>query len=251
MRENSILKKLKEGKPTVGSWLTLDSPLVAGIMARAGFDWVMIDTEHGTMDYHGMLSAIQAMLSTPTIPLVRVAWNDGALIKRALDAGAMGVLIPMVMNEEEAKKAVEAVRFPPLGRRSFGGLAVQVFYGEDYFPKANEEILLALQIEHIEAVERTKEICEVPGVDLIFIGPNDLASSMGLLGTQFKINPQWQEAVEKVLRICRERRKPVGIHAVSPDEVNIYIQKGFQFVALSTDAQLLYHTLKNCLKSLR
>lgn len=251
MRENTVLKKLRDGKPSIGSWLTLDSPLVAGIMAQAGFDWVMIDTEHGTMDYQGMLSAIHAMLPTPTIPLVRVAWNDCALIKRALDAGAMGILVPMVMNKEEAKMAVEAVRFPPIGRRSFGGLAVRVFYGEDYFSEANKEILLALQIEHIEAVDRVEEICQVQGFDLIFIGPNDLASSMGLLGTPFKENPRWWEAVERVLKVANEMNKPVGIHAVSSNEVRFYIQKGFRFVALSTDAQLLRQTLDECLASLR
>jgi len=242
---------LREGKPSIGSWLTLDSSLVAGIMARTGFDWLMIDTEHGTMDYKGMLSAIQAILPTPTVPLVRVAWNDGALIKIALDAGAMGVLIPMVMNKEEAKMAVEAVRFPPMGRRSYGGLAVQIFYGEDYFPRANEEILLALQIEHIEAVGRCEEICEVEGFDLIFIGPNDLASSMGLLGTPFKENPDWQKAVERVLRTAKEMGKPVGIHATSTEEVKHFIQKGFQFVALSTDAQLLRQSLKECVDKLK
>lgn len=251
MRENTVLRKLEKGKPSIGSWLTLDSSLAAGIMARAGFDWLMIDTEHGTMDYQGMLTAIQATLSTPTIPLVRVAWNDGALIKRALDAGAMGILVPMVMSAEEAKMAVEAVRFPPKGRRSFGGLAVQVFYGDDYFLQADREILLAVQIEHIEAVPQTEEICQVEGVDLIFIGPNDLASSMGLLGTPFKENPRWREAVERVLRVASEAGKPVGIHAVSPEEVKYYIRQGFRFLALSTDAQFLRKALGECLASLK
>ncbi|MBC7327211.1 hypothetical protein H5T87_03735 [bacterium] len=251
MRDNTVLRKLREGKPTVGSWLTLDSSLVAGIMARVGFDWLMIDTEHGTMDYSDMLSAIQAILPTTTTPLVRVAWNDGALIKRALDAGAMGVLIPMVMNGDEARFAVEAVRFPPQGRRSYGGLAVQTFYGEDYFPRANEEILLSVQIEHIEAVQRAEEICEVEGIDLVFIGPNDLASSLGLLGTPFKENTLWQDAVKRILKVGREKGKPMGIHAVSTEEVERYIEQGFLFVALSTDAQILRQACSNLLKSLK
>ncbi|MGC8832995.1 MAG: HpcH/HpaI aldolase family protein, partial [Armatimonadota bacterium] len=196
MQENTVLKKLKEGKPTIGSWVTLDSPLAAGIMARTGLDWVVVDTEHGALGYKEMLAAIHAVLLTPAVPIVRTTWSDTALIKRALDAGAMGILVPMVMTPNEAEQAVEAVRFPPKGRRSIGGLAAQTLHGDDYFAAANEQILLAVQIEHKDAVELAEEICRVEGVDLVFVGPYDLAASMGLLNCRFKNHPSWQEAVQ-------------------------------------------------------
>ncbi len=239
MKENIVMRKLKEGKSTLGSWICLNSPLIANVMAEAGFEWLTIDTEHGVMDYREMVEMIRAILSTQTVPIVRVAWNDPSLIKRALDAGAMGIIIPMVMSAEEAIKSVEAVRFPPKGKRSVVGVAAEILHGSDYIELANEQILLAVQIEHIDAVACADEICAVEGVDVIFIGPYDLAASMGLLGTEFKQNFNWKSAVQKVLDSARKAKKAAGIHAQTVEEAISYIRQGFQFVALGSDIQFL------------
>lgn len=251
MRENIVLKKLKNGEVTIGSWVCLNSSIGAAIMAKSGWDWLVIDAEHGVIDYRDMVEAIQAILATQTIPIVRVAWNDPALIKRALDAGAMGILVPMVMSAEEAKRAVEAVRFPPEGKRSVVGVAAEVLHGENYLERANQEILLAVQIEHKDATERADEICRVDGVDVVFVGPYDLAASMGLLGTNFKQNPVWQETVRKVLIAAQGVGKPAGIHAQSVEEAETYFRQGFRFLAVGSDVQFLRSAVNLTLSELK
>jgi 4-hydroxy-2-oxoheptanedioate aldolase len=173
------------------------------------------------------------------------------LIKRALDAGAMGILVPMVMSAEEAKRAVEAVRFPPEGKRSVVGVAAEVLHGENYLERANQEILLAVQIEHIDAAERADEICQVDGVDVVFVGPYDLAASMGLLGTNFKQNPVWQETVQRVLIAAQGAGKPAGIHAQSVEEAETYFRQGFRFLAVGSDVQFLRLAINSILSDLK
>lgn len=251
MRENLTLKKLREGKATVGCWLTIGSPTVATIMSRCGFDWLVIDTEHGAVGYDSMLVCIHEILATETTPIVRVAWNDATLIKRALDAGAMGVLVPMVMNAEEAKRAVDAAKFPPKGIRSVGGFIAQLLHGDDYPLAANDQVLVAVQIEHIEAVKRANEICAVEGVDVVFVGPNDLAASMGLIGTPFRENPQWQAAVKAVLDAANEAGKAAGLQCGTIEEGKERLDQGFRFVAVSSDARFLHLSLKQVVKALK
>lgn len=251
MRENLTLKKLREGKATVGCWLTIGSPAIATIMSRCGFDWLVIDTEHGAVGYDSMLVCVHEILATETTPIVRVAWNDATLIKRALDAGAMGILVPMVMNAEEAKRAVDAAKFPPKGIRSVGGFIAQLLHGDDYPLAANDQILVAVQIEHIEAVKRAKEICAVDGVDVVFVGPNDLAASMGLMGTPFRKNPQWQSAVQAVLDAANEAGKAAGLQCGTVEEGKERLDQGFKFVAVSSDARFLHLSLRQVVKALK
>ncbi len=251
MRENLTLTKLRNGEATIGCWLTIGSPVVAAIMGRCGLDWAVIDTEHGAVGYDAMVVCVHELLATSTTPIVRVAWNDPVLIKRALDSGALGILVPMVMNAEEAKRAVDAAKFPPEGTRSVGGFVAQVLLGDDYPVAANEQILVAVQIEHIEAVKRAKEICAVEGVDVVFIGPNDLAASLGLTGTPFRQNPQWQEAVQQVLGAANETGKAAGIQCGTVEEGQQRLKQGFRFVAVSSDARFLHLSLSQMAKALR
>lgn len=251
MRENQTLTKLARGEATIGCWLTIGSPIVAAIMGRCGLDWVVIDTEHGAVSYDAMVVCIHELLATSTVPIVRVAWNDPVLVKRALDAGALGILVPMVMNAEEAKQAVDSAKFPPKGVRSVGGFVAQVLLGDDYIPAANDQILVAVQIEHIDAVHRAKEICQVEGVDVVFIGPNDLAASLGLTGTPFRQNPQWQGAVQRVLDAANEAGKAAGIQCGTVEEGVQRLQQGFRFVAVASDARFLQSSLSLLAQSLR
>jgi len=239
LKKNRVKELWREGKATVGTWLVLGSPIAAEIIAQMGFDWVVVDTEHGAIDIGTTQSIIQAILTTNTVPIVRVPWNDPMLIKRALDAGAYGLVIPMVNSREEAVRAVKASRYPPVGIRSYGGPRVRLYGGMDYFEHANEEILVIVQIEHIEAVNRAEEIISVEGIDGFFIGPSDLAISMGLKPGLDNTDPRHIEAVSKVLAAGKKHHVPGGIHVGSPEAVNERIAQGFQFIALSSDEGFL------------
>lgn len=245
------MTKLREGRATFGCWLTIGSPIVAAIMSRCGFDWLVIDTEHGSVGYDSMLLCVHEILATETTPIVRVAWNDPTLIKRALDTGAMGILVPMVMNADEAKRSVDAAKFPPKGTRSVGGFVAQLLHGDDYPVAANEQILVAVQIEHIDAVKRSREICAVEGVDVVFVGPNDLAASLGLTGKPFRKDPSWQKAVKAVLEAANEAGKVAGLQCSDIDESKERLKDGFKFVAVSSDARFLHQSLCQVVKELR
>lgn len=238
MKKNTVKEKLAAGKPAVGTWLSLASWVSAEYMAHAGFDWLVVDTEHSPVGFETMVHCFQAICTTDTIPMARVAWNDPVLIKRLLDAGAMGLVIPMVNSPEEAEQAVKAMKFPPQGFRSLGGGRAMV-YGSDYFASANDEIAVVVQIEHIDAVNKTEEILSVEGVDAGFIGPNDLAGSMGLTPDIHCSHPDHEAAVMKVLESAKKVGKPAGIHCVTTEAVNRRIEQGFQFVAISSDAGLM------------
>ena len=235
MKKNRVKELWREGKAAVGTWLVLGSPITAEIIANMGFDWVVVDTEHGSIDIGTTQSIIQAALYTGAVPMVRVPWNDPMPIKRALDAGAYGLVIPMVNSREEAVRAVQATRYPPLGVRSFGGPRTRLYGGIDYFEHANEEIALIVQIEHIDAVNRADEILSVEGVDGFFIGPSDLAISLGLKPGLDQTDARHVDAVSKVLAVGKKHGVPGGIHVGSAEAVNERIAQGFQFIALSSD----------------
>ncbi len=199
----------------------------------------MVDTEHGAIDISTTQSIIQAVNTTPTVPMVRVPWNDPALIKRALDAGAYGLVIPMVNSREEAVAAVQASRYPPLGVRSYGGPRVRLYGGVDYFEHANEEIALIVQIEHIDAVNHVEEILSVEGVDGFFIGPSDLAISMGLKPGLDQTDPAHVTAVAKTMEAGKKYGVRGGIQVGSAEAVNERMAQGFQFIALSSDEGFL------------
>lgn len=238
MKKNTVKEKLVAGKPSVGTWLSLASPISAEYMAHAGFDWLVVDTEHSPIGFETTVQCFQAICTTDTIPMARVAWNDSMLMKRLLDAGAMGLVVPMVNSAEEAEKAVKSMKYPPEGFRSLGGGRAGL-YGSDYMSWANDEIAVIVQIEHIDAVNKADEILSVKGVDACFIGPNDLAGSMGLKPDIHCRHPEHEKAVMRVLETAKKVGKPAGIHCVTVEAVNRRIDQGFQFIAMSSDAGLL------------
>jgi len=235
LKKNRVKELWREGKAAVGVWMVLGSPITVEIIANLGYDWIVVDTEHGAIDISTTQSIIQAISYTNTVPMVRVPWNDPSLIKRALDAGAYGLVIPMVNSREDAVRAVQAARYPPLGIRSYGGPRARLYGGVDYFEHANEEIAVVVQIEHIDAVNRADKILSVEGVDAFFIGPSDLAVSMGLKPGLDQTDPRHVEAVSKVLAAGKKYGVPGGIHVGSAEAANERIAQGFQFVGLSSD----------------
>jgi len=227
MKVNTVKAKLKAGQASVGTWLTLAAPLAAEFMAHVGHDWLVVDTEHSPADYMTTMQCFQAICTTDTIPMARVAWNDPVLIKRLLDAGALGLVVPMVNSAEDADQAVKSMKFPPDGFRSMsrgrGGHA----YGDDYMERANDEILVVVQIEHADAVKRVKDILSVPGVDACFIGPSDLGATMGVE----RGSPEHEAAIQTVLAAAKETGVAPGIHCGMADDVNRRLEQGFRFIA--------------------
>ena len=239
---NHTLALLRAGQPAIGTWMTLASPLASEMLAHAGYDFLVIDTEHSPTDTETVVQMLQAMSGQPVSPIVRVVWNDGGLIKRALDSGAHGVVVPMVNSVEEARQAVAACRYPPQGMRSVGGTRPPFSFGvsrAEYLAEANREIMLAVQIEHVDAVARVEAIAAVVGVDSLFVGPNDLCASMGLPPLLEPDEPAFEEALEKVVRAANAQGKAAGILVGTLATGLKRLQQGFRFVAIGTDAGML------------
>lgn len=253
MRVNHARKRLAAGEPSIGTWLSIPSPEAAGFVAQVGFDWLTVDAEHNPVEFLTLARMFSEIAKSGTAPMVRIPWNTPENFKRVLDAGAWGVVVPMVNTREEAEQAVQATRYHPLGRRSVGGGRHAMSFETDsksYYSRANDEILLVLQIEHIEGVENADEILSVPGVDACFIGPNDLGASMGLgLGVPLEHDePRIVEAIEHVRATARKHGVAPGIHTSGAEAANMRIEQGFQFLALASELRYLVAGLAQALQ---
>jgi len=234
--ENHVKQMLKEGKKTAGAWLQIASPFTAEIMSQAGFDWLMIDMEHGPGDILTLVSQLQAMKGTDAIALVRAPWNDFVTIKRILDTGVHGLLIPYVNTREEAESAVRACRYPPQGIRGVAGSPRAQGYGQNvqaYLQQANDEVLLITAVETPTAVTNLDDILGVDGVDGIFIGPMDLATNMGHLGDPR--HPEVQEAIAEIEGKVLESGKVLATISGSWEQAQRLYDKGYQMVTLMAD----------------
>ena len=255
MRTNHVRERLAAGEPSVGTWLGLPSPEAAEHVATLGFDWLNVDTEHNPIDIRTLSLMLGAIAGSVVAPLVRIPWNTGENIKRVLDAGAWGIVVPMVNSRAEAEAAVAAARYPPRGERSVGGSLTGVRFraaGGEYLQQADDNILVVLQIEHITGVEHADEILSVPGVDACFIGPNDLAASMGVgVGVPLESDaPRLVEAIGEIRAACVRNGVAPGIHCSGADGVNQRLAEGFQFLAMASEASYLLSGLKGDLSRL-
>ena len=243
MLARKIKEKFNNGQVSIGSWLSMAHVSIAEILAGAGYDWIVIETEHTAIDVSEVLRLNIAIEGKGAIPLVRLAWNDPIQTKAVMDSGAAGVLVPMVNTKSDAELAVNSIKYPPLGFRGVG-LARAQAYGQTfdaYIESSNADSLLLVMIEHVEAVKNIDEILSVPGIDGTFIGPYDLSLSMGLPG---KLDhPDMLTAKNRVLEATRAHGLTAGIHLVHPDtavtDLAHYIDSGYQFVALGTDILFL------------
>ena len=255
MRSNHVRRRLAAGEASIGTWLALPSPEAAEYVSALGFDWLVADAEHNPIDVRTQAQMFAAIRASGTAPMVRIPWNTPENFKRALDAGAWGIVVPMVKNREEAEQAVEATRYPPQGERSVGGGRHALSYGTtaaDYYRHANDEVLLVLQIEHIAGVERAEEILSVPGVDACFIGPNDLAASIGLgLGVPLESDePRLIEAIDHVRRTCLAHGVAPGVHCSNAAGVTLRLNQGFRFLAMASELRYLISGLQADLATL-
>ncbi|MPY91583.1 MAG: 2,4-dihydroxyhept-2-ene-1,7-dioic acid aldolase [Acidimicrobiia bacterium] len=226
--------KWRAGEPALGIWLSIPDTVVAEAAAQAGYDYVCIDLQHGLADYSRAVAMLQAISTTAATPVVRVPWNEPGIIGRLLDAGAMGVVIPMVNSPEEARAAVAACRYAPQGSRSFGPLRASLYGGPDYFQHANAEVACIPMIETSTAVEQLDAILDVEGIDAVYVGPADLSITYGLAPGIDNPEAAFADAIAAVVSGCRARGIAPGIHCaagLTPTRV----AQGFQMVTASSD----------------
>jgi len=248
----SFKERLKSNELVLGSWITIGHPIVAEIMVKTGFDWLTIDTEHSAITLDQAQQLIRVIELSGVVPLVRVGENNPYLIKRVMDAGAYGVIVPMVNSKEDAIRAVQAVKYPPWGTRGVG-LARAQGYGfefERYKDWVVKDSVVVVQIEHIDAVDNLEQILKVEGVDASIIGPYDLSASLGYPG-EFQ-RGEVKKALKIYEDICDKLDKPKGIHVVKPcyREVAKYIEKGYKSIAFSTDSLFLGGGIRRSLEKL-
>jgi 4-hydroxy-2-oxoheptanedioate aldolase len=229
----TLRERWTAGEPTFGAWCTIPSPWSAEVAARSGHDWVCVDTQHGLIGYDVMLPMLQAITAGGVPSFVRVQWNEPGTIMKALDAGAGGVIVPMVNSPEEARSVVGACRYPPHGFRSMGPTRARTLGGDWRLP------ICVVMIETVEAVKRADEILAVPGVDAVFVGPNDLAVSAGLDSSYEGRHPEHQRMIEAVAKSAKAHGVVAGIMCGSAEVARQWHNAGYQMLALDSDTRLL------------
>jgi 4-hydroxy-2-oxoheptanedioate aldolase len=238
MRPNGIREVWSAGRPALGAWLMVPSAFSAEIIAHAGYDWVCVDMQHGVIDYAQMVMMLQAVSSTSVTPLVRVPWNEPGIIGKSLDAGARGVIIPMVNTRDDAVRAVRACRYAPAGARSYGPVRANYYAGFDYFAHANQDVLCIVMIETREAVAHVDDILSVPGIDAVYVGPADLSVTLGLPPAPDQDDPTFNDALSRILASCSTHGVVPGI-AGNQQTAPKRIEQGFRLVEVAADAALL------------
>jgi 4-hydroxy-2-oxoheptanedioate aldolase len=250
MRENTVKAAWKAGKATVGAWLSIPSAYSAELMAHQGFDWLTVDMQHGVIDYPDCVAMMTAISTSSTIPFVRVPWNDPAIIMKVLDAGAYGVVVPLINTRADAEAAVAACRYPPQGIRSNGANRAILYGGRDYVENANEQIACIPMIETKQAIENLDDILSVPGVDGIYIGPSDLSFALGLPPRMDNEDPLHVQTVDRILEACKRHGVAAGSHTGGPRFSRRFLDKGFQMVTLTSDAQAMGRGVRDQLSEL-
>ncbi len=247
MKDRQLKNKLKNRELTIGSWITIGHQSVIDILSEAGFEWLTIDMEHTVIDYNEVQILISFIQSHGMAALVRVSKNEEVVIKRVLDAGADGIIVPMVCSEKEAAQAVAFAKYPPLGKRGVGLNRAQ-HYGfafDAYREWVDRNLIVIAQIEHIEGVNHIEAIIETPGIDGIIIGPYDLSGSLGIPG-QYN-DPAVKAALKRVEEACLSHHKSMGYHVIEPDSSLVHEKQsdGYNFIAFSTDFLFMGRTAAN------
>lgn len=240
--QNAFRAALANGRPLIGIWSMLNSVDATEALGWSGYDWLLIDGEHAPVSLQDAIAHSRAIAATPTVPIMRLVWNDPQLLKQHLDGGITTIMLPYVQSAEEAARAVQAVSYPPRGTRGVAAMHRGSRYAriKDYVTKADAEIFLIVQIETVSAMKCCEEIAAVEGVDAVFFGPGDLAASMGYPGQAG--HPDVTAAIEEGLRRCRPTGKAVGVLAPNDEVAERHIRSGFDFVSVANDCAILFRT---------
>jgi 4-hydroxy-2-oxoheptanedioate aldolase len=254
VRRNIVKDKLRDGEPTFGTWLSLGSVFAARFLARVGFDWLTVDLEHSPTDWETAALMFGAISDAGCVALARVPRGEHQEIKRALDAGAMGIVVPMVNTVQQAEEAIRAAKYPPEGNRSLGGSLHSLNFGlsvAEYFQRANDEILVVLQTESPLGIENAPRIYALPGVDAIFVGPNDLRANLRPADGREPTEAEFQAALQRILAVGRQTGTPVGIHVQTAEEALVRTQEGWQFLAIASELAFMLRGAKAVVQKIR
>ncbi len=232
MRENTLKAIWKRGEAVVNGWCSIPSAFAAEVMAHQGFDSLTVDMQHGVVDYQVAVAMLQAISTTPVIPLARVPWNDPARIMKILDAGAYGVICPMINTRAQAEALVAACKYAPRGYRSWGPVRASIYAGADYGDHANDQLVVMPMIETAEAVKNIDEILRVPGIDAVYVGPSDLSLTLGC-------KPRLDQTDPPVVEACKRHGVVAGIHNATAAYALTMVAAGYQFVTLASDSRFM------------
>jgi 4-hydroxy-2-oxoheptanedioate aldolase len=244
VRPNTLKSKIAAGEPVLNAWCAMGSSHAAEAIAHQGVDSVTIDLQHGAIDFAAAFQMLQGISTSPAVPLARVPWNEPAIMTKLLDAGAYGIICPMIETEAEARAFVAACRYPPLGSRSYGPNRVSFYAGTDYAGQANREILLLAQVETRRAVENVNAILSVPGLDGVYIGPGDLSLSYGVAPSMDPTDAAVVQAMADVRERARSSGLIAAVHTDGAATARRRFAEGFQFCSLPTDVRLLIDAVK-------
>jgi len=239
VKQNTLKSIWDRGDAVVNGWLTIPSSFSAEVMAQQGFDSIVIDMQHGAIDYQTALAMLQGISTTPVIPLARVPWNDPAWLMKILDAGAYGVICPMINNAKQADALVQACKYPPRGYRSCGPVRAKYHCGANYLDEANETLLVIPQIETAEALENLDAILQVAGVDAVYVGPSDLAMALGSHARSGQGDPKVVAAKKQIAEACKRHNVIAGIHNPSAAVASKMAAQGYRFLTIASDDRLM------------
>ena len=251
MRENRLRTLWRQDQAAVNGWLAIPNSFAAEVMAHQGWDTLTIDLQHGVIDYAQMVTMLQAISTTPTVPIVRVPWLEPGIVMKALDAGAYGVIAPMINTREDAQKLVAYTHYAPRGTRSFGPVRAMLYGGADYATQANDTIVAFAMIETAQALDNLDAILSVEGLDAIYIGPSDLSLALGCKPVFDDVEPKVAQAIDHIVDRARAHGVYAGIHNGRPDVAQARIAKGFRFVTVSSDARILAAGAQELLGAMR
>jgi 4-hydroxy-2-oxoheptanedioate aldolase len=251
MRENRLRTLWQADQAAVNGWLAIPSAFSAEVMAHQGWDSLTIDMQHGVIDYQAMVGMLQAISATPTVPVVRVPWLEPGILMKALDAGAYGLICPMINTREDAQRLVAYTNYAPRGTRSFGPIRALLYGGADYPQHANETIVRFAMIETRQALDNLDAILSVEGLDAVYIGPSDLSLSLGCRPVFDDVDPPVAQAIDHILERAQAHGVVAGVHNGVPEVARARTQKGFRFVTLSSDARLMAAGAQQMLGALR
>lgn len=251
MRENRLRTLWAADQTAVNGWLAIANPFSAEVMAHQGWDTLTIDMQHGLIDYQAMTSMLQAISTTTTVPIVRVPWLEPGILMKTLDAGAYGVICPMVNTRDEAQRFVAYTSYAPRGSRSFGPVRALIYGGADYPTQANDTIVRFAMIETAQALDNLDAILSVEGLDAIYIGPSDLSLSLGCKPVFDDVEPKAAQAIAHIVERAKAHGVKAGIHNGRPDVAKARIALGYRFVTLSSDARLMAAGAQDMLGAMR